>query len=52
LVYKPTKSTALFASYANSFSPNTGTDIYYKALSPSIIDQIELGVKTIFPWYY
>ncbi|HNP24339.1 MAG TPA: TonB-dependent receptor [Panacibacter sp.] len=48
LVYKPTASTALFASYSNSFAPNTGTDIYYRALSPSIIDQFELGVKNDF----
>ncbi len=48
VVYKATKWTALFASYANSFTPNTGTDIYYNALSPSIIDQYELGVKNDF----
>ena len=48
MVYKPTASTALFASYSNSFAPNTGTDIYYRALSPSIIDQFELGVKNDF----
>jgi len=45
LVYKPATSTSVFASYASSFTPNTGTDIYYRALSPSIIDQYELGVK-------
>lgn len=48
VVYKPTKSSAFFASYASSFSPNTGTDIYYRALSPSIIGQYELGVKNDF----
>jgi len=48
LVYKPTSSTSVFASYASSFSPNTGTDIYYKALSPSIVDQYEVGVKNDF----
>jgi iron complex outermembrane receptor protein len=34
LVYKPTTSTSVFASYSSSFTPNSGTDIYYKALSP------------------
>jgi iron complex outermembrane receptor protein len=48
LVYKPTNATSLFVSYANSFTPNTGTDIYYNALSPSIIDQYETGVKNEF----
>ncbi len=45
LVYKPSKYTSLFASYSNSFSLNTGTDIYNNTLSPSIIDQFELGIK-------
>ncbi|MBO9618780.1 MAG: TonB-dependent receptor [Niabella sp.] len=45
LLYQPTTTTTVFASYANSFSPNTGTDIYNNAIKPSIIDQFELGVK-------
>jgi iron complex outermembrane recepter protein len=45
IVYQPTKHTSLFASYANSFSINSGTDVYGNALAPSIIDQFELGVK-------
>lgn len=45
LVYQPTKHTSLFASYANSFSINSGTDVYGNALAPSIIDQFEVGVK-------
>lgn len=45
LVYKPIKTTAVFASYSNSFAPNTGVDITGKALAPSITDQIEAGVK-------
>lgn len=45
LVYKPFSRTAFFASYANSFAVNSGTDVYGNALSPSIIDQYELGVK-------
>jgi iron complex outermembrane receptor protein len=45
IVYQPTKHTALFASYANSFSVNSGTDVYGNALTPSVIDQYELGIK-------
>ncbi|MDA9555625.1 TonB-dependent siderophore receptor, partial [Pelobium sp.] len=45
LVYQPTKNTSLFASYANSFEVNTGSDIYGAALPPSLIDQFELGIK-------
>jgi len=48
LVYQPTTSTSLFASYANSFTPNTGSDLYDKALEPSTIDQYEVGVKKDF----
>lgn len=45
LVYRPVKTTSFFASYANSFSVNSGTDVYGNALAPSIIDQFEVGVK-------
>lgn len=45
IVYQPTRHTSLFASYANSFTVNSGTDVYGNALAPSIIDQYELGIK-------
>jgi iron complex outermembrane receptor protein len=48
LVYRPVETTSFFASYSNSFSVNTGTDIHFNALSPSIIDQFEIGVKNDF----
>jgi iron complex outermembrane recepter protein len=48
LVYQPTENMSVFASYANSFTPNTGTDIYFNALNPSIIDQFEAGIKNVF----
>ena len=48
LVYKPFSNTAVFTSYSNSFSVNTGTDVYGNALPPSIIDQYEIGVKNDF----
>lgn len=45
LVYQPEKDISLFASYANSFEFNSGTDIYFNSLKPSIINQFELGLK-------
>ena len=51
LVYQPTDRNTIFASYSNSFSPNSSagvTDIYGDALKPSIIDQFEVGVKNDF----
>ncbi|WP_348824164.1 TonB-dependent siderophore receptor [Flavobacterium aestuarii] len=48
LVIQPNKDISLFASYSNSFSPNTGTTVYGETLDPSIIDQYEAGIKTDF----
>ncbi|MFL5746698.1 MAG: TonB-dependent siderophore receptor, partial [Niastella sp.] len=48
LVYKPVNTTAVFVSYSNSFTNNTGSDLDGKALKPSIIDQYEVGVKNNF----
>lgn len=48
LVVQPTKDLSLFASYSNSFTPNTGTTVDLKTLDPSIIDQYEVGVKKDF----
>ncbi|MFC4262537.1 TonB-dependent siderophore receptor [Ferruginibacter yonginensis] len=45
LVYRPTQTTSLFASYANSFNVNSGTDVFGNALAPSIVDQYEVGIK-------
>lgn len=48
LVYQPTKDISLFASYSNSFSPNTGTTVDLQPIKPSIIDQYEVGIKKDF----
>lgn len=48
LVYQPTKEMSVFASYSNSFTPNTGTTVKLEPLKPSIIDQYEIGVKKDF----
>lgn len=48
LVYQPTTALSLFASYANSFTPNSGTTVDLKAIKPSVIDQYEIGIKKDF----
>jgi iron complex outermembrane receptor protein len=48
LVYQPIKDMSLFASYSNSFTPNTGTTVDGLAIKPSIIDQYEAGIKKDF----
>lgn len=48
LVYIPNENLSLFATYTNSFSPNTGRDINDDALKPSLVDQYEIGLKKNF----
>ena len=48
LVIQPNKDLSLFASYSNSFTPNTGTTVDLQPLDPSIIDQFEVGIKKDF----
>ncbi|MCC9019122.1 TonB-dependent siderophore receptor [Flavobacterium lipolyticum] len=48
IIYQPTKSTSLFASYSNSFSPNIGFTVDNKTIEASIIDQYEAGIKKEF----
>ncbi|TCN57444.1 TonB-dependent siderophore receptor [Flavobacterium circumlabens] len=48
LVIQPTTDFSIFASYSNSFTPNTGTTVDSKPLDPSIIDQFEVGIKKDF----
>lgn len=48
VVYQPVPNTSLFASYTNTFTVNTGFDATGAALTPSIIDQYEAGVKNDF----
>ena len=47
-VYQPDKNSSVFASYSNSFTPNTGTTADLKPIAASIIDQYEIGVKKDF----
>ena len=48
LVYQLIKTTSVYVSYANNFTPNTGIDINNVPLGPSIIDQYEAGIKNEF----
>ena len=45
LVFKPIPTTAVFASYSNSFTINGGSDLDGNPVKPSIVDQFELGIK-------
>ncbi|RYE36668.1 MAG: TonB-dependent siderophore receptor [Sphingobacteriaceae bacterium] len=47
-IYQPLKTTSVYVSYANNFTSNTGTDVNFAPLTPSIIDQYEAGVKNDF----
>lgn len=48
LVYQPITSMAVFASYSNNFTVNSGIDVLDQALRPSLVDQFELGLKNDF----
>jgi iron complex outermembrane receptor protein len=48
LVYEPFANTSFYVSYSNSFTTNTGVDVYGNLLPASIIDQYEAGVKNTF----
>jgi iron complex outermembrane receptor protein len=48
IVYQPLKEMSVFASYANSFTLNTGLDVNNERLAPSVIDQYEVGIKNEF----
>lgn len=47
-IYQPDNNMSVFASYSNSFTPNTGTTADLKPIEASIIDQYEMGVKKDF----
>jgi iron complex outermembrane receptor protein len=47
IVFQPTKKISVFASYTNSYEINTAIDTFGVVLKPSIINQYEVGVKTM-----
>lgn len=48
LVFQPTKTISLFGSYTNTYELNTALDTFNNVLQPSIIDQFEAGIKTLW----
>uniref|UniRef100_UPI00374CA717 TonB-dependent siderophore receptor n=1 Tax=Flavobacterium sp. TaxID=239 RepID=UPI00374CA717 len=48
LIYQPTTTNTLFASYADSFVVNVGTDKFKNQLPHSTLDQYEVGSKNEF----
>lgn len=45
LIYNPNENLSVFATYTNSFAPNTGFDEAGNALKASTVDQYEIGIK-------
>lgn len=48
LIYQPISTSTVYVSYANNFTSNSGYDINYQPLAPSIIDHYEAGIKNDF----
>jgi iron complex outermembrane receptor protein len=48
IVFQPINDLSFFASYSNSFTPNTGTTIDLKPIKSSILTQYEAGIKKEF----
>lgn len=48
LIYQPIASSSIYLSYANNFIPNTGYDINFQTLTPSLVDHYEAGIKNDF----
>ncbi|WP_431213933.1 TonB-dependent siderophore receptor [Puia sp. P3] len=48
IIYEPTENMSLYVGFANSFTVNTGTDIYNNPLKPSFINDYEFGWKNYF----
>ena len=48
LVFQPIIDMSLFASYSNSFTPNSRTTVGGKLIKPSLINQYEAGIKKDF----
>ncbi|MEI5983419.1 TonB-dependent receptor [Sphingobacterium sp. PU5-4] len=48
LIYQPLKGTSLYVSYANNFISNSGYDVNYQPMGPSLLDQYEAGIKNDF----
>lgn len=47
VIFEPNQDMSIYGSYTNSFTVNTGTDIYGDPLRASYINQYEVGWKNI-----
>lgn len=48
LIYQPTATSSIYASYTNNFITNSGYDINFQPLAPSLVDHYEAGIKNDF----
>lgn len=49
LIYQPTTSSSIYATYSNNFIVNSGTDVATgQGLRPSLVNQYEAGLKNEF----
>ncbi|RKR81226.1 iron complex outermembrane receptor protein [Mucilaginibacter gracilis] len=49
LIYEPVATTSIYAGYTNNFVINTGTNVATgQAMTPSVVDQYEAGIKNKF----
>lgn len=48
LIFTPDENLSVYASYTNSFVPNSGFTVNNDPLKPSVVDQYELGIKKNF----
>lgn len=48
LIYQPIESSTIYASYTNNFIVNSGYDVNYQPLTPSLVDHFEAGIKNDF----
>ncbi|NEQ30263.1 MAG: TonB-dependent siderophore receptor [Leptolyngbya sp. SIO4C5] len=46
IVYQPLPELSLYASYSQSFTPNSGTDVAGDLLTPESGEGVEIGIKT------
>lgn len=48
LIYMPNENLSVFGTYTNSFSANAGRTVFNEPLTPTTIDQYEVGAKKNF----
>jgi iron complex outermembrane receptor protein len=47
-IYQPITSSSVYVSYTNNLIANTGYDVNYQPLLPSLVDHFEAGIKNDF----